>query len=42
VLGENKDAFEADIRECLLAAEPSGVFTEEVSVQIILAWKPGG
>ena len=40
VLGEKKDAFEADIRECLLAAEPSGVFTEDVSVQIILAWKP--
>jgi SAM-dependent methyltransferase len=39
VLGENKDAFEADVRERLLAAEPTGTFTEPVTVQLILAWK---
>ncbi len=40
VLGDRKEPFEAELRERLLAVEPSGVFTERVTVQLILAWKP--
>ena len=40
VLGDKREPFEADLRERLLTAEPSGIFREQVTVQIILAWKP--
>jgi ubiquinone/menaquinone biosynthesis C-methylase UbiE len=42
VLGEKKDAFEADLRQRLSASEPSGVFSELVMLQVIMAWKPAG
>ncbi len=42
VLGDKKGPFEAEVRERLLAAEPSGRFMEDVAVQIILARRPVG
>ena len=42
VLGDKKEAFEADLRERLLAAEPSGRFAETVTVEVLMAWKPPG
>ncbi len=39
VLGGKKEAFEVELRERLTASEPSGIFTEAVAVQIIMAWK---
>ena len=40
VLGDNVGAFEADLRDRLLAAEPSGVFHEDVSFAYHLAHRP--
>jgi hypothetical protein len=37
--GDRTDAFEADIKEALLAVEPSGYFTEELKATILVAWK---
>ncbi len=37
--GENREKFEADLRESLLAVEPSGQFTEELSAAALVAWK---
>jgi ubiquinone/menaquinone biosynthesis C-methylase UbiE len=37
--GENREKFEADLRQSLLAIEPSGKFTEELSVTALVAWK---
>jgi ubiquinone/menaquinone biosynthesis C-methylase UbiE len=37
--GDNAPAFEADLKEALLAVEPSGEFTEEIKVTILTAWK---
>ena len=37
--GDNREKFEKDLRESLLAVEPSGQFTEELSVIAIAAWK---
>ncbi|MDF2388577.1 class I SAM-dependent methyltransferase [Nostoc ellipsosporum NOK] len=36
---DNAKAFEADLKEALLAAEPSGHFTEELKASILVAWK---
>ena len=40
VLGDKKEPFEADIRRRLTDIEPSGVFEEEVTTEILMAWKP--
>jgi trans-aconitate methyltransferase len=37
--GDNAPAFEKDLREALLAVEPSGHFTEELKATILVAWK---
>jgi ubiquinone/menaquinone biosynthesis C-methylase UbiE len=42
VLGDKKEASEADLRERLLAAEPSGRFAETVTVEILMSRKPAG
>jgi len=38
-VGENRNKFEADLRESLLQIEPSGTFTEELPITVIAAWK---
>ncbi|MDM9384099.1 class I SAM-dependent methyltransferase [Chlorogloeopsis sp. ULAP01] len=38
-VGENRERFEADLKESLLAVEPSGSFIEELPITIIAAWK---
>jgi ubiquinone/menaquinone biosynthesis C-methylase UbiE len=40
VLGDKKEPFEADVRRRLAEIEPSGVFEEEVTTEIVMAWKP--
>jgi ubiquinone/menaquinone biosynthesis C-methylase UbiE len=40
VLGDKKEPFEADVRRRLAEIEPSGVFEEEVTTEIWMAWKP--
>jgi SAM-dependent methyltransferase len=40
VLGDRADAFEADVRERLLAVEPAGVFREHASFAYDLARRP--
>jgi len=37
--GETRQKFEVDLRESLLKIEPSGKFTEELSVTALIAWK---
>ena len=37
--GDNAPAFEKDLKEALLAVEPSGHFTEELKATILVAWK---
>jgi ubiquinone/menaquinone biosynthesis C-methylase UbiE len=39
VLGDKKDAFEADLRERLLEIEPAGRFREPVKTNIMMVWK---
>ena len=39
VLGEKKEAFEADLRRRLTGLEPSGRFRERATTEIIMAWK---
>ena len=39
-LGDQVDAFEADVRERLLAIEPSGIFREHASYAFDLAYRP--
>lgn len=36
---ENREKFEVDLKESLLKIEPSGKFTEELSVTALIAWK---
>ncbi|MBV9389813.1 MAG: class I SAM-dependent methyltransferase [Chroococcidiopsidaceae cyanobacterium CP_BM_ER_R8_30] len=38
-LGDNVKQFEADLKETLLAIEPSGQFKEEITVSVLAAWK---
>lgn len=38
-IGENRANFEADLKESLLAVEPSGQFIEELPITVIAAWK---
>ncbi len=38
-VGDNREKFETDLKESLLAVEPSGKFTEELPVNVIAAWK---
>ncbi|WP_414581565.1 class I SAM-dependent methyltransferase [Scytonema sp. PCC 10023] len=38
-LGENREKFEADLRESLLSVEPSGKFSEELPITVLAAWK---
>ena len=38
-VGDNREKFETDLKESLLAVEPSGQFTEELPVYVIAAWK---
>lgn len=40
VLGENRNAFEADLRQTLLDYAPSGTYAEEMTFYALLAW-PG-
>ena len=39
VLGDKKDAFESDLRNTLLKANPSGQFVSEGRVQVFIAYK---
>jgi ubiquinone/menaquinone biosynthesis C-methylase UbiE len=39
VLGDKKERFEEDVRRRLLAINPDGVFEEEVTTSILMAWK---
>jgi ubiquinone/menaquinone biosynthesis C-methylase UbiE len=39
VLGDKKEAFEADLRDTLLRQNPSGQFTNGGQVHVFLAWK---
>lgn len=39
ILGNNKEAFEEDLRETLLKINSSGIFTSEGDLEAILAWK---
>jgi ubiquinone/menaquinone biosynthesis C-methylase UbiE len=39
VLGDKKDAFEADLRERLLEIEPAGRFKEPVEIVVNMVWK---
>jgi ubiquinone/menaquinone biosynthesis C-methylase UbiE len=41
VLGDKKELFEADLRERLREIEPSGQFTEPVTVKVMMVWKNG-
>ncbi|OUL28443.1 SAM-dependent methyltransferase [Nostoc sp. T09] len=38
-VGENRHKFEKDLKESLLKVEPSGIFTEELPITVIAAWK---
>jgi ubiquinone/menaquinone biosynthesis C-methylase UbiE len=40
VLGDKKEAFEADIRAWLAELEPSGQFKEQVTFEVMMVWKP--
>jgi hypothetical protein len=37
--GENREKFESDLKQSLLAIEPSGHFTEQLPAGGIVAWK---
>lgn len=37
--GENREAFEVDMKQSLLAVEPSGQLSEELSSSALVAWK---
>ncbi|MBD2095784.1 class I SAM-dependent methyltransferase [Trichocoleus sp. FACHB-591] len=37
--GSDREKFEADLKESLLAVEPSGHFTEELTASALVAWK---
>jgi hypothetical protein len=39
ILGESKEAFEADLKEELVEINPSGIYISEGDLQAILAWK---
>jgi ubiquinone/menaquinone biosynthesis C-methylase UbiE len=39
VLGDKKEAFEADLRTRLAALEPSGLFKEDAITEVIVIWK---
>ena len=41
VLGENRDAFERDLRTGLSAIAPDGHFSEVVAAEVIIAFRPG-
>ncbi|MBD2200470.1 MULTISPECIES: class I SAM-dependent methyltransferase [Calothrix] len=36
---ENRQKFEAELKQSLLAVEPTGTFTEELPITVIAAWK---
>jgi ubiquinone/menaquinone biosynthesis C-methylase UbiE len=40
VLGDKRAPLEAEIRMHLQELEPSGVFTEQVTIQVMMVWKP--
>ncbi len=40
LLGDDRGAFEADLREALRAFNPSGTFTESVRTEVLLATRP--
>ncbi len=37
--GENRERFETELKASLLAVEPSGTFTEELTATALVAWK---
>jgi hypothetical protein len=39
-LGEDKDAFERDLREALLTFQPEGRFEETIRTEAIIASRP--
>jgi len=39
VLGDKKESFEADLRQRLATLEPSGLFKEEATTEVIMVWK---
>jgi SAM-dependent methyltransferase len=39
LLGEKREPFERDVRQTLHAIKPGGQFSEDVSVEVFLAWK---
>ena len=40
LLGDQRNNFERELRQALLALDPQGLFTEEVSFNARLAWRP--
>jgi ubiquinone/menaquinone biosynthesis C-methylase UbiE len=40
LLGDKKEAFETDLRARLLATNPEAQFKEDVTINIMMAWKP--
>lgn len=41
LLGDSKDAYEADLRQALKAANPSGRFTQVIRTEAIIGTRPG-
>jgi hypothetical protein len=41
LLGDHQDAFEADLRQALRAANPSGRFTQVIRTEAIIGTRPG-
>jgi SAM-dependent methyltransferase len=41
LLGDNKDAFEADLRQALTQANPSGRYTQVIRTEAIIGTRPG-
>lgn len=39
LLGEKREPFERDVRRTLIAINPAGQFSEDVRVEVFLAWK---
>jgi hypothetical protein len=40
LLGDKRDAFEADLRQTLRLLAPDGALTEAVELGAYLAWRP--
>ncbi|MGC9667641.1 hypothetical protein ACNTMW_13920 [Planosporangium sp. 12N6] len=41
LLGDDKDAYEAELRQALAAANPSGRYTQVIRTEAIIVTRPG-